>query len=479
MKTRRQFLGQSGCAAMGATPALSTLLNMSLAQKVSAASQAPSSGGKSLVCLFLFGGCDSFNLLVPADDEQYNHYKDSRSNLALSKGSLLPLNGADSLNQSYGLHPSCTKMAEMFNGTGAHAGEKTLSFVAGVGTLLEKVNSEDQINTKKLPKSLFSHRSQAEQWQTSRPQGSKQLVGWQGRMADILSDDFASSNPGPVVMPMNYSLQRQTIMQSGVDKQQFVASPAGSTVFRGSRQRLAAAQSLFSDSSDHYSNFFHQTHAEITDVSNSRGAVYNENFLDRALVRNDEVIDSVLNNAGFPAKAPGPGLKAAVKTIAIRESLGLTRQTIFVEMAGWDHHGELLKNQAEMLTTMDTALSAFQLSLRKLGLEDETLLFSASDFGRTLRSNGRGSDHGWSGNSFVMGSSVAGGSITGFYPSLERGSPLDVGNGRFIPTTSCDEYFYELLCWFGVPAGQMEHILPNIREFYSANRTDDPLGFLK
>jgi uncharacterized protein (DUF1501 family) len=176
----------------------------------------------------------------------------------------------------------------------------------------------------------------------------------------------------------------------------------------------------------------------------------------------------------------GDQLLAAAKTIALREQLGLKRQTIFITFGGWDHHGELLNAEAGMLRVLDGALTAFQKSLETLGLQDSVLTYTASDFGRTLRSNGRGTDHAWGGNQIVMGGPVQGGRIVGTFPDLTLDSDSDVGyGGRMLPTTSVDQFFAEMLRWFGVSAANMSYVLPNIANFYNVNSSSLPLGFLR
>ena len=180
-------------------------------------------------------------------------------------------------------------------------------------------------------------------------------------------------------------------------------------------------------------------------------------------------------------------LLAALKTIALREKLNLRRQTLFVSRGGWDHHSALITPQQNMLSELSPALAAFQTGLENLSLADSVITFSASDFARTLRSNGSGSDHAWGGNQFVMGAPVAGGQVLGQYPDLALDSPNDIGRGgRILPTTSVDQLFAELLLWFGLEgSSNFDAVLPNLPYFYNlanANAADPttlPIGFLK
>jgi uncharacterized protein (DUF1501 family) len=178
-------------------------------------------------------------------------------------------------------------------------------------------------------------------------------------------------------------------------------------------------------------------------------------------------------------------MQMVARTINGRSALGACRQTFFVNRGGWDHHNDVLSNQDAMLPEVDDALGALWAALVAMGVQNNVVIYSASDFGRTLTSNARGSDHAWGGNQFVIGGSVAGKKIYGQYPSLavnpESGpevNPLDTGRGRLIPTTSVDAFFAEMALWLGVPAGSLPLVLPNIGNFYSASSGQPPLGFL-
>lgn len=163
-------------------------------------------------------------------------------------------------------------------------------------------------------------------------------------------------------------------------------------------------------------------------------------------------------------------------TIAAREALCMKRQTFFVEVGGWDHHDEVVLNQATMLPVVSRALSEFHSALTELDVATQVTTFTASDFGRTLSSNGRGSDHAWGGNHMVMGPALGGGDIYGRFPDLYAGNSLDTGRGRLIPTTSVDEYFAQLALWFGVPTADLDLILPNVRRFWTPSSASPPLG---
>lgn len=488
MKSRRQFLGEASCAAIGSVPILSTLLNLTLANHAAAASLGDGSR-KTLVCIFLSGGCDTFNVLIPYDQPGgYDEYAASRSNLAIPHNQLIPLNFTDSLGRSYGIHPSCPRIAEMFNGLGGNPLEKRLSLLANIGTLVAPIPDKASYlsGSVALPKALFSHRDQTEQWQTSVPQGQQILTGWAGRMADIIHSTLNTEQTGSYYMPMNFSLSGNSTFQIGESEGQFVITSDGALSFTGSGSTapaLAAKDQIIRDTvaspiEDHYRNLFHRTHGRITSNSIERGIEFGSYF-DNPGSLNGHDVETVLATAGFPNHSFARNLQAAIRSIAIRPQLKLNRQTIFLEFGGWDHHSELLNTQAGMLSILDQSLFAFQQSLELLGLGNDVISFTCSDFARTLRSNGQGTDHAWSGNQLVFGCPVAGGAIRGHYPSLAIDGPDDIGRGgRIFPKLSADEYFCELLRWFGVSNGDMATVLPNITNFYDPYSSANPVDFL-
>jgi uncharacterized protein (DUF1501 family) len=475
--TRRSFLGESACAALGSTSIMSTLLNLKMANNaVAAGLPADSEDRKSLVCLYLHGGIDSYNVLVPNDATRYSHYSATRTNLALAQNTLLPLTQtATGDGQDYGVHPAMGGLQTLFNGIGGDANERRLSFISNIGTLMEPMSRLDYTDRlKPRPRGLFSHSDQQEQWQTSLPQGDVNLTGWAGRAADVL---HATSNVGSQTS-MSISLAGNNIFQVGRNTQQFVMSRNGALTFSqesGTNHPTALKNiALRSLMEQEYSNLMEKAFAELTDNSIEQQELIQTEF--------DALADDFAG-VTFPNTRIGQDLRAAMKTIALRAKLGLRRQT----MGGWDHHSALIGPQNTMLEQLTPALSAFQTALENCELSDSVLTFSASDFARTLRTNGSGSDHAWGGNQFVMGGPVAGGQVLGQYPSLALDSPDDVGRGgRILPTTSVDSLVAELLLWFGLDGdANFAKVLPNLVNFYDigeADATDPatlPIGFLK
>ncbi len=467
--SRRRFLGQASCAAVGSVPILSTLLNLRLAQDVAAAT-APATGEyRALVCLFLSGGNDSFNMLIPREPGAYATYQSSRANLALTPEQLIEINPIGL--PKFAVHGGMPEVASLFE-TGKAA------FVANVGTLIEPVQTRQQVTQKlkRLPLGLYSHSDQIEQWQTSVPH-TRSGIGWGGRMVDLLKD--LNSNQ---TVPMQISLDGSNVWQAGNTVSEYAITANGATGLAGYNaawvqyQDVANAMSTAVDSqlAANYANILAQTFS-----------TKKKQALDAYQTFAAATAPALPAGVTFPSTYLGNRLRMIARAIQGRAALGATRQTFFVQWGGWDHHDDVLNSQGAMLPQVSAAIGAFQNALVALGISDKVTLFTASDFGRTLTSNSRGSDHAWGSNQLVVGGAVNGRRIWGQYPSLainpDTGSevnPLDTGRGRFIPTTSCDAFFAELALWLGVSPSSLPLVLPNIGNFYNPGSSAPPVGFM-
>lgn len=467
--TRRRFLGQASCAAVGSLPIISTLLNLRLAQDVAAVT-APANGEyRALVCLFLSGGNDSFNMLVPRDPSAYATYQSSRSNLALTPAQLIDIHPIGLPN--FGVHGGMPEVANLFE-TGKAA------FIANVGTLIEPVTNRSEVaqNLKRLPLGLYSHSDQIEQWQTSVPH-ARSGVGWGGRMVDLLKDLNSSQ-----IVPMQISLDGSNTWQTGNSVSEYAITPGGATGLSGYNNGWvqyadvpnAMSSAVDSQLAQQYVNILAQTFQ-----------TKKKQALDAYQQFAAATAAPLPNGVTFPNSYVGSRLAMVARAIQGRAGVGAVRQTFFVQWGGWDHHDDVLNNQAVMLPQISAAIGAFYNALVSLGVADKVTLFTASDFGRTLTSNSRGSDHAWGSNQLVVGGAVNGQRIFGQYPSLAVNpdvgaevNPLDTGRGRFVPTTSCDQFFAELALWLGVAPSSLPLVLPNIGNFYSTSSSAPPLGFL-
>ena len=427
---RREFLTRSSAAAtvFAATPGL-------------AYSQVMGGGGnftdyKALVCLFMFGGNDSYNMLVPRSDAEYNVYAQSRQNLAIAQGDLLPI-----------VHPSMGGLQNLFN-TGKAA------FVNNVGPLIEPTTKDQFYNgSVSLPPQLFSHNDQQDQW-LSLKGNSVSATGWGGRMADLIRTGVTDQQ-----MATNASLFGSNLFQSADETVAYVMGPTGPLQFEG-----------FSNDPD--SIFFQQKEAFGRIVDAQYDSVYERAFAEiqrRAIDAADTVTAAIESaptlNTVFPQSQLGTQLQTVARLIAVRDQLQMKRQIFFVATGGFDTHDDQEFNQPGLLGGISAGLQAFYDATVELGLSDSVTTFTQSDFGRTLTSNGDGSDHAWGGNQIVVGDAVLGQRLYGSYPLLQIDGPEDVGGGRFIPSTSADQFAATLAAWFGIDDVDLEAVAPNLGNF--------------
>ncbi len=451
---RRQFLGEAPCKALGAGAFFSTLLNLRMASTAAAQSLEPGTDYKALVCLFMYGGNDSFNMLFPRESEAYAVYQNTRDAIALDIDSSLAITTDGQGVVDFSLHPSFSNIRDIY-------AEGKLGFVANTGTLIRPTTLTDYKAKSYLPKGLFSHSDQQMHWQTVMPQvRGASPGGWGGRTADLIH----SMNLDQTVS-MSISFAGTNVFQTGKATFPYAASTRGAPsleLMEDPIAKVAIVEMLRQD----YSHLFQQTYVDKTQDAIDAADLFGR------------VVDPIELSTEFPNSKLGRQLRMVAKSLAGHEALGARRHTFFVSKGGFDNHSEVLENQAGLLSDIDASVGAFWTALKELGMEDQVILFSASDFGRTLTTNGAGTDHGWGGNHFVMGGPVSGGRIYGDYPLLHLKSELDAGRGRLIPTTSVDEYYAEMAAWFGVTPGEMDTVFPNVKYFFDPSVTSWPVGFL-
>lgn len=455
MKTlnRRNFLKTGGAAAtLAASP------GVAFSQGIGG--YAPFSDYKALVCVFLFGGNDSYNMVVPRSSAEYNVYAASRQNLAVDQAELLPINPLTSDGVDYGLHPMMSGMQALFDGGQA-------AIISNVGPLIEPT-TRDQFLQKAvaLPPQLFSHNDQQDQWQSLK--GSIQRnTGWAGRLADLIRDAVTGQQ-----MPTNSSLFGNTLFQSADESIAYVMGPSGPVNFE---------PVIDPNNPDSLLVEHHLAFERLLDAN--YGSIYERAYADiqkRALASADLISGAIENVAAlstvFPQSQLGTQLETVAKLIAANETsntLQMQRQVFFVAAGGFDTHDNQEADQPGLLGGISEAMSAFYDATSEIGLANNVTTFTQSDFGRTLTSNGDGSDHAWGGNQLVMGGSVVGQEMYGSYPLLDIGGPEDVGGGRFIPSTSADQYAATLAKWFGIVDADMDIVAPSIDNFSMRD-----LGFL-
>ncbi len=471
--SRRQFIGQANCAAVGTASLLSSLLSLRLT--AGAASASNFTDYKALVCLFLNGGNDSFNMLVPRQQSAYNEYEQVRggvggSGLAIPRSDLrqitssLQNTSAGAGYSDFGIHPDLPYLKTLYD-------QGDLAFVSNVGSLIEPT-SLVQYNdgSKPKPEGLFSHPDHQIHWQTLVPQvrGSAPK-GWGGRMAEVMSHANQQSN-----IAMNISLSGANVLQSGTTTVPYITDPRGVVELSNYGQDPTLALAVDDILGQHYQSIYSKTLAHT-----------NRNSID-ASVAFKSALDS-LSTPFDPSVISGETqtyqrLSMVSKIMEARTALSMNRQIFFVERGGWDHHNELLTPQSDLFIELNEAIEIFWTAIQSMGLQKNVVLYTASDFGRTLTSNGSGSDHAWGGNHFIISGSgnINGGEIYGEYPDLAlNNSSTDLGRGRILPTTSVDSYMAELAYWYGVPNSEMSTVIPNINNFSSSFVSpNSPLGIL-
>ncbi|HEX3129921.1 MAG TPA: DUF1501 domain-containing protein [Thermoanaerobaculia bacterium] len=458
--SRRQFLRGSVCSAVGMTSLFATAFDL---RRVAAATAAAALDGdfKALVCVFLYGGNDSNNVLVPRGTSAYNAYAAARGSLALPLASLrpiTPLSGGG--GQTWGLHPSLPGLQNLF-------GQQHLALVANVGPLVAPVTkSEYDAGTAALPPQLFSHSDQTVHWQTALPDQPVHS-GWGGRVADLLH----SLNTGSQVS-MSMSLGGSNTFQVGSSVTQYQLSSEGSIglgwYYDGNEWIDPASIAIRQLMAKSYGNVFQRGYRDVF-----------ERALDQDRLLSGALAAAPALTTVFPDTDLGSQLRMIARLISIRETLGHRRQVYFCATGGYDlHDGQIggtaqVGPHADLLTELDGSLSAFYAATVELGVANSVTAFTASDFGRTYKSNGEGSDHGWGAHHLVLGGAVTGGRFYGTVPTLAVDGPDDSGDGRWIPTTSVDEYSATLAKWFGVSATDLPLVFPNLGRF------DTPdMGFL-
>ena len=445
--SRRSFLRYASLAAAGNAAGLRPFGMLNALASTGAATDY-----KALVCVFLYGGNDSNNTVIPFDTTGYANYASLRGPLALAQNTLLTLPGL----QNYALHPSLPEIQALVNG--GHA-----AVVANVGTLLQPTTRANYLAGKVTnPTNLFSHPDQQEEWQNVSASGST-ATGWAGRLSDAMR---ATHNAGASI-PMITSVAGDTLFCNGVATTPVAISPgnlSGASCSEGSEctARAAAAQSLVTFNSG------------LSLVTADNGITGNAYKYAKTLA--DASASAAPLKTVFPtANGLAAQLQQIAQIIAIRSALGVDRQIYFCGIGNFDTHSTQLATQATLLSGISAAIGAFYQATQELGVANQVTTFTMSDFARTMQPNSNGgSDHGWGSHHFVVGGSVLGNKVYGTYPTLALGGPDDSGsNGRWIPSTASVQYASTLAQWFGVDATQLAQVFPTLSGFGTTK-----LGFL-
>ncbi len=456
---RRHFL--KSAAAVSAASFTSTIGSF-------AARAADTTGYKALVCVFLKGGMDCHDTVLPYDQSSYDSYTNLRQQLmgiynALPAGQnrarsqLLPLsptNSGDFGGRQFALPPEMAGLHDLF-------ARGKASIVGNVGPLITPIDRTAYREDRSLrPDKLFSHNDQQATWMSLSAEG--QGLGWGGRFADAAL--LANANANPVFTAI--SVAGNEVFLSGQEAVQFQIDSGGTDTIRElendyllrGAQRSVVAEAILED---HFrgtgfsgGNFFERDIAAISSRAIDSNKLCNDTL--------ESIGDFV---TPFPESGLGRQLSTVAKTIGARNSLGAARQVFFVSMGGFDTHSTQAQKLPGLQAQINDAVAAFYAATEELGIENDVTLFTASDFGRTLIINGDGSDHGWGAHHFVVGGAVNGGQIYGDVPPMEVDHSQDAGRGRLIPTTSIEQFAAPLGRWFGLNESELSTALPNLSAF--------------
>jgi uncharacterized protein (DUF1501 family) len=459
--SRRKFINRAALTALGVSTLPASVLKLKTLNAAALNNSAVFNDEyKALICLFQAGGADSFNMLMPRGTNEYQEYATTRSNLAIPQSSMHTITPATNDGKQYGVHPSMYGVKQLFD-------QGTLAFLPNIGMMVQPTTkAEYQAGSVPLPLGLFSHSDQIKHWQTASP-AVRSSIGWGGKVADLLQ----SMNNNQTIS-MNISLSGTNVFQYGNQVYEYSVDPEdGSTGITRYDQtnsfdnlRNGMIDSLLSwDYDDIYKDSY------VNTIRNARDAH----------LEFQAAIEAVgAFQTPFSDNNLSDSFKMIAKIIKAQETLGFKRQIFFVNFGGWDHHDDLLQKQEGMYGVMSNALFEFNAVMNEIGMMEQVTTFTASEFGRTLTSNGNGSDHAWGGNVMVSGGAVQGGDFYGTYPSLELDSESVVGNrGVLVPGLSTDEYFAELALWFGVSPSDLSLVFPNITNFYTPGGVL-PVGFM-
>jgi len=477
--TRREFIRCAACAAVGTAAMTTSIRDLRLMN--AAVAQSNINDYKALVCIFLQGGNDSNNLVIPTVQSEYDNYAAIRTPvLAIPQSAILSTGYTDTAGHSYGLHPACPELVTLFN-------EGKLALLLNTGTLVFPMTRAQYLGgALRKPPQLFSHADQVTQWQTSIPD-QPPLTGWGGRCADLLN----SVQPGAPIS-LCVSLAGANTFEVGNIVAQYSVSTSGAISFQGlSGARLAALTNILGLS---YPNLQEEAYAGVARHSIQTGSLLNSAITNTtgsywtnpfpATVTNQVSSARFSSNLALQLQMVARLIEAGHRASA-NGGFGMKRQIFFCQVGGYDlHTGQTNYTTANpenvvagahsnLLAELSQAMYAFQRAMEQLGLSQNVTAFTASDFSRTFPSNGQGSDHGWGSHHLILGGAVKGRRTYGTFPTLAVNGPDDTGTGRWIPTTAIDQYFATLATWFGADSSKLSTIFPNIGRFATSD-----LGFI-
>ena len=459
--SRREFLRTASALSLAGT---ATPWAINLASIGAASAQSVPTDYKALVCIFMYGGNDHSNTIVPVDNAGYQQYAQARGALALAQNTLLALNAPTNPSLTGRQVGMRAEMGQSFAATqlslkGLYdAGN--LAVLANVGTLqFPTTMAQYRARSVALPPQLYSHDDQQTNWQASPTAREGARVGWGGLIGDL----FAASNQFQNFTCMSTS--GSTVLLSGRTTVQMQIGNNGAVQINAlGNQTLFGGQNVGNTIRTIMTADRNQTLEKDYNAINKRAA-------DSAQALNTALAGATLTTT-FPNSSLGTQMRNVARVIAARASLGARRQVFHVSIGGFDQHSGLVAGHGPLWATVSQAVGAFYAATVEMGIADKVTTFTASDFGRTLNSNGDGSDHGWGAHHLVVGGAVKGGDVYGAFPTVALGGPEDVGRGNLLPVQAVVQYAGTLATWFGVSATDLAATIPGVQNFNA------DLGFL-
>lgn len=446
--TRRGALKTLGLAASAGVPMLTPLF------ATGAANAQTADDYKALVCVAQFGGNDQSNSVIPRSGGAYSSYQSARPTLAIPAANILPVSPTGFSGPELGFSPSLPGLRTLFE-------QSRCAVLANVGALVEPMTRDQwKAGAKRAPRQLFSHSDQYTIWESGLPDRASQS-GWLGRLGDMTGNAFNPNSQVSITM----SIAGTTLILAGDQTIQYQIAPTGvarvkdvSSLY-GSAAGGAAFKQLFTMAGP---NMFQDGLSSIT-----TRALNNASLVESALAAQPAL------TTAFPNTNLGNQAKMVARMISARKTLQQRRQIFVISSGGWDVHNTLIEEHPLRLAELDGAMSALYAATVEMGVASNVTQFTASEFGRCLQHNGRGSDHGWGGHHFIVGGAVQGRRVYGSWPTVALNTAEDAGNGALVPTTSLDEYGATLARWFGASSTQLSTVMPNLSRFSTPN-----LGFL-
>jgi uncharacterized protein (DUF1501 family) len=439
--TRREALKALGIAASVGTPLLTSMIASG-----SAAAQT-ATDYKALVCVMQFGGNDQSNSVIPRSGAGYSSYQSARPTLAIPAANILPVTPTGFTGPELGFSPHLPGLRTLFE-------QNRCAVLANVGALVEPITrAQWQAGSKPVPRQLFSHSDQMTIWESGLPDRASQS-GWLGRLGDLTAGAF---NPNSQIS-VSISIAGTTLILAGDQTIQYQVSDDGA-------ESVQNLNSLYSSSAGGAAVRQLLTQSRTNLLENGFTTVCSRAIANAGLVESAVAANPLPSSVTFPSTPLGAQARMVARMIGARNQLNQRRQIFVISSGGWDVHNTLIEEHPGRLQEFDGAIKALYDATAAMGVANNVTIFSASEFGRCLQHNGRGSDHGWGGHHFVVGGAVQGRRILGSWPTVALGGPEDAGNGTLIPTTSLDQYGAALSRWFGASDAQLNTVMPNLSRF--------------